>query len=168
MEEDGEEEPESIALLRCQGIDFERNRKEGVDSVHFAYFLRTSGLLFNPYVTWITFHSAYDFGYLIKILIGRTLPTRMEDFLGLLRIFFGPRVFDMKHMIRFCNGLYGGLERVAGALQVERTAGKSHQAGSDSLLIWRTFERMAGRFFVDAKPEAVTGVVYGLEIDSGR
>ncbi|KAK4749026.1 hypothetical protein SAY87_026475 [Trapa incisa] len=147
--------PESVALLRRQGIDFERNRNEGVDSVRFAYLLQTSGVLFNPYVTWITFHSAYDFGYLIKIL-------------DLLRIFFGPRVFDMKYMMRFCNCLYGGLERVAGALEVQRGVGKAHQAGSDSLLIWHTFQRMAQRFFVNAKPEAVAGLLYGLEIDSAR
>ncbi|KAK4755709.1 hypothetical protein SAY87_009466 [Trapa incisa] len=69
---------------------------------------------------------AYDFGYLIKILVGRALPTRMEDFLDLLHIFFGPRVFDMKYMMRFCNGLYGGLERVAGALEVQRDVEKAH------------------------------------------
>ncbi|KAK4800180.1 hypothetical protein SAY86_025545 [Trapa natans] len=91
--------PESVALLRRQGIDFERNRNEGVNSVRFPYLLRTSGLLFNPYVRWITFHSAYDCGHLIKILVGCALPARMEDFLGLLRIFFGPRVFHVKHMM---------------------------------------------------------------------
>ncbi|KAK4749030.1 hypothetical protein SAY87_026479 [Trapa incisa] len=162
--------PDSVALLRRQCIDFERNRNEGVDSVRFAYLLQTSGVMFNTYVTWITFHSAYDFGYLIKILVGRALPTRMEDFLDLLRIFFGPRVFDMKYVMRFCNGLYGGLERVAGAgaLEVQRGVGKAHQAGSDSLLIWHTFQRMAQRFFVNAKPEAVAGLLYGLEIDSAR
>ncbi|KAK4762326.1 hypothetical protein SAY86_009093 [Trapa natans] len=157
--------PESIALLRRQGIDFERNQNEGVDCARFAYLLRTSGLLFNPNIMWVTFHSAYDFGYLIKIVIGRALPWGMENFLGLVRLFFGFRIFDMKHMIRFCNGLKGGLERVARTLEVERTAGKCHQAGSDSLLTWHTFQRMAHRFFINAKAETLAGVLYGLEVE---
>ncbi|KAK4753738.1 hypothetical protein SAY87_001842 [Trapa incisa] len=156
--------PESVALLRCQGVDLERNREEGVDCRRFAQLMLTSGLLFNQSVTWVTFHSAYDFGYLVKILTRRHLPSRLEDFLGLLRTFFGDRVYDIKHMIRFCDSLYGGLERVAKTLQVNRTVGKCHQAGSDSLLTWLAFRRMRDLFFVNPGPEKLAGVLYGLDI----
>ncbi|OWM73616.1 hypothetical protein CDL15_Pgr026715 [Punica granatum] len=159
--------PDSIALLRRQGIDFERNREEGIESRRFADVMYMSGVLFGRGgVTWVTFHGGYDFAYLVKVLSKwDQLPARLEDFLSLVGVFFGNRVYDVKHMMRFCNGLYGGLERVANTLQLDRAVGKCHQAGSDSLLTWRVFQRMRDLFFVNARQERLAGVLYGLEID---
>jgi CCR4-NOT transcription complex subunit 7/8 len=73
----------------------------------------------------------------------------------------------MKHMMKFCNCLYGGLERVATTLNVTRVAGKSHQAGSDSLLTWQTFEKMMQIYFVNNQRSQLNkhaGVLFGLEI----
>lgn len=62
---------DSVEMLKSQGIDFEKNRQYGVDSGKFAELMMSSGLVLNDSVSWVAFHGAYDFGYLVKCLTQR-------------------------------------------------------------------------------------------------
>nr|XP_015645869.2 probable CCR4-associated factor 1 homolog 11 [Oryza sativa Japonica Group] len=136
--------PESIALLRSKGVDFDRTRRGGVDAAAFGPRLRRwlrAGL---GRAGLVTFSGAYDLAYMLKMLYGRTL-------------------YDVGKMARHCPGdMRGGLERVAGKLGVRRAVGEAHQAGSDSLLTSQMFMRMRERYFDDQDAlTAVAGINFG-------
>ncbi|GJN01272.1 hypothetical protein PR202_ga18525 [Eleusine coracana subsp. coracana] len=161
--------PESVALLAANGVDLAAHRARGVPASALSALMMSSGLVCNhnhggAVVTWVTFHSAYDFAYLLKLLMGRKLPSSMADFLRYVRVFFGDNVYDVKHMMRFCGDLYGGLDRVAATLGVQRAAGRSHQAGSDSVLTWDTFRKMKQIYFPKSVITPFAGVLFGLEL----
>eukprot|EP00899_Mesostigma_viride_P024359 jgi/Mesvir1/5107/Mv15267-RA.1 len=153
---------DSIDLLKQSGIDFKLNRERGIDTAHFGDLLMSSGVVLNENVHWITFHSGYDFGYLLKLLTCKSLPEEEDAFFELLRLFF-PCIYDIKYLMKFCDNLHGGLNRLAETLEVERI-GPCHQAGSDSLLTSATFLKMSKIFFKDST-EKYTGVLYGLGSD---
>jgi len=117
-------------------------------------------------VNWVTFHCAYDFGYLMKVLTCKALPETESDFFEVFNVFF-PRVFDMKYMSKFCNGLHGGLNKIAEVMKVDRI-GPMHQAGSDSLLTLDTFMRMVKLHFNNnlENIEKHCTVLYGLGSDA--
>ncbi|KAM0940410.1 putative poly(A)-specific ribonuclease [Dioscorea sansibarensis] len=158
--------PHSIELLRCSGIDFIRNIVQGVDSHRLASLLIVYGIVGSASeVNWVTFHGAYDFAYLIKMLSGGAkLPETLEEFLEMVRIYFGEEWWDVKHMMKYCDCLYGGLEKVAAALKVDRVVGMGHQAGSDSLLTCQTFVKMKNTFFNEDGGLKHAGVLFGLEL----
>ncbi|CAH9093707.1 unnamed protein product [Cuscuta epithymum] len=156
--------PDSVLLLHGHGIDFNRTRELGIDSARFGELIMSSGLLCNEWVSWVTFHGAYDFGYFVKILKQSPLPDRLEDFLGNLTAFFGSSVYDVKHMMKFCERLCGGLDRLAKSLDVDRVVGQCHQAGSDSLLTWHVFQKMRDVYFHHGGGERFVGVLFGLEV----
>lgn len=139
--------PDSIKLLQENGINFEENRLKGICSIQFAELMMSSGILFGNNVTWVTFHGAYDFAYLLKILIHHSLPRTLKEFMELVSLFFGENVYDVKYLMKFCDGLYGGLERLGKTLGVDRAIGQCHQAGSDSLLTSQSFFKLEKTYF---------------------
>ena len=166
--------PSSVALLAGHGLDFAKQRREGVDARVFAALLMSSGLVCSgaSAPTWVTFHSAYDFGYLVKLLMGRKLPRTLTEFLGLVRVFFGDEVYDARHVMDSCAGLYGGLDALAAQLGVKRAAGMSHQAGSDAALTWDVFRRIREVYFAGNSRQGqgqgvgnFAGVLYGLDLE---
>eukprot|EP00243_Klebsormidium_subtile_P005841 TRINITY_DN239_c0_g1_i1.p1 TRINITY_DN239_c0_g1~~TRINITY_DN239_c0_g1_i1.p1 ORF type:complete len:280 (+),score=56.07 TRINITY_DN239_c0_g1_i1:259-1098(+) len=154
---------DSIDLLRTSGIDFQRNEKSGIDIQRFGELLMSSGVVLNENVHWITFHSGYDFGYLLKLLTCQNLPSGESDFFQLMRTYF-PKVYDIKYLMKFCDNLHGGLNRLAEILEVERI-GPCHQAGSDSLLTCATFRKLKEGFF-NGSTDKYAGVLYGLGQDT--
>jgi CCR4-NOT transcription complex subunit 7/8 len=86
---------DSIELLKTSGIDFEKFEKLGIDIRYFGEMMMMSGLVLNDDVTWVTFHSSFDFGYLLKTLTGGELPADESGFLELFHLYF-PVVYDVK------------------------------------------------------------------------
>ncbi|WCJ30364.1 Polynucleotidyl transferase ribonuclease H-like superfamily protein [Euphorbia peplus] len=156
---------DSIELLRQCGIDFKMNSEKGIDVSRFGELLMSSGIVLNDGVNWVTFHSGYDFGYLLKLLTCRMLPETQSGFFDLINMYF-PMVYDIKHLMKFCNSLHGGLNKLAELLEVERV-GVCHQAGSDSLLTSCTFRKLRDNFF-NGSTEKYAGVLYGLGVENGQ
>lgn len=152
---------DSIDLLTNCGIQFKRHDEYGLDVSQFAELLMTSGVVLTEDVRWISFHSGYDFGYMLKILTSQPLPTDESEFFDLVKMFF-PNIYDVKYLMKSCKNLKGGLQEVADQLEVERM-GPQHQAGSDSLLTGATFFKMREMFFEDHIDDAkYCGHLYGL------
>jgi CCR4-NOT transcription complex subunit 7/8 len=130
---------DSIDLLAKSGISFEDHAKRGIDPLLFGELLMVSGLVLDDRVKWVSFHSAYDFSYLLKILTTQDLPATEKDFFELLKIYF-PTVYDIKYMTSILDGHHflGGLQKLADDLKCQRL-GAEHQAGSDSLLTMSTY-----------------------------
>ncbi|KAH7106915.1 CAF1-domain-containing protein [Auriculariales sp. MPI-PUGE-AT-0066] len=154
--------PESVDLLKTAGLDFQRHEEFGIDPVHFAELIITSGLVLTDDAKWISFHSGYDFGYLVKLLMDQNLPEQEDDFFQLLRLWF-PGIYDIKYIIRATKVMTkASLQDVAEELGVQRI-GPSHQAGSDSLLTAAAFFQMRKRFFEDGlDDDKLCGQLYGL------
>lgn len=86
---------DSIDLLMNSGIQFHMHSTEGIEPSAFAEMLLVSGLVLMDNITWLTFHSAYDFGYLLSQLTCQSLPESESEFLETLRVYF-PNMYDIK------------------------------------------------------------------------
>ena len=171
---------DSIDLLLGSGISFKDHEERGIDPFRFGELIMSSGLVLSPRVTWICYHGGYDFGYLLKLLTCQNLPTDEKEFFELLFRYF-PSVIDIKYMTSLLDGFFGGLQKCADDLQVQRI-GPEHQAGSDSLLTMSTYFELAKRKFAlkdGEKPTNPLPTDFGFDgsdcpppnnhnIDSGR
>nr|CCC90786.1 putative CCR4 associated factor [Trypanosoma congolense IL3000] len=152
---------DSIQLLQHGGINFDYFSEYGVEVTHFAELLISSGLVLNPDIRWLAFHAGYDFGYLIKVVGGKDLPEKEEDFLQTFHALF-PCVYDIKYLLRSTELSHSlGLDHLAESLRVRRF-GMAHQAGSDSLLTGHCYFKLLRDCFSANIPAANNGVLYGL------
>lgn len=173
---------ESTAMLAKAGIDFSLHEKNGIDPFEFGALLISSGLVLLDDVHWVSFHSGYDFGYLMKIMLCTQLPEKEEDFHKLLNIFF-PSLYDIKYLMKHAGrnqavndtpltpaaaqilsnlGQKSGLQDIADELGVKRL-GIAHQAGSDSLVTGEIYWKMRQVVFNGSiDPEKYSGQIWGL------
>lgn len=86
--------PESLDLLKKSGVVFEKHKNNGVEPFEFAQLLIDSGLLLSDSVTWLSFHAAYDFGFLINIIMDLPMPNNKEDYEFWVQKFL-PEFYDL-------------------------------------------------------------------------
>ena len=137
----------SLNLLVNCGIDFNKLKRKGIKHKIFAEYLMISGLVLNPNIHWVSFHGSYDFGYLLKLLINEPLPALEDDFTNKLILYF-PSHYDIRILVQGNDKLRGGLNRLAQYLEVLRE-GKTHQAGSDSVVTIDVFFKLLKSNLVD-------------------
>ena len=173
---------ESIEFLTQTGMDIHSHEAHGIDLKEFGSLLVTSGLAMADDVRWISFHSGYDFGYLVKLMYCKPLPDVEQEYRRLLQIFF-PGIYDIKFMVKAAQktltinngipvsqtatnilaslGMKSGLQDLADEMGVKRV-GTAHQAGSDSLLTGRVFWETKRTIFAGTIDDGYIGQVWGL------
>ena len=120
-----------------------------------------SGLVLDDRVKWVSYHSGYDYGYLLKLLTTQNLPSDEKSFFELLKIYF-PTIYDIKYMTSLLDGhqFMGGLQKLADDLKCQRL-GVEHQAGSDSLLTMSTFFALVEMKFSKTDESKYSNELYG-------
>lgn len=152
---------ESIDLLIQAKINFKDHSKHGIDIKDFGDLLITSGLVMSSKIVWVSFHSAYDFAYLIKLLTGNLMPEKEEDFYKFMNILF-PTFYDFKYLLQVTDHLRKGLQEISNDLGLIRE-GTAHQAGSDALLTSRAFFKSLEVFLTIDNIRTMICKLYGIE-----
>ena len=154
--------PSSINLLKQSGIDFEKLKNRGIDHNLFSQYLMTSDLVLNPEIKWISFQGSYDFGYLLKLLLGtELLPESEEVFVESLNLYF-VNFYDIRMLVKGYQNMQGGLNRLAEQLNVQRL-GMIHQAGSDSMITSDVFFKLIqGGYINENKLKDLKNTLHGI------
>lgn len=169
----------SIELLKNSGVNFQQHQEFGISLEAFGSLLTTSGLAFSDSVNWLSFHSGYDFGYLIKLLTDDALPAEQNAFFDLVKTFF-PKLWDIKFLLRHAQrmktlgrlgvegtriidnlGTRSGLQDLADELGCSRV-GPAHTGGSDAWLTGSVFWAMRSKIFNNNLDEELADQIYGL------
>lgn len=174
---------DSTAMLSKAGLDFDRHATHGIDPNKFAALLISSGLVMFSDVKWISFHSGYDFGYLMKMMMNKELPPDETQFHALLEKYF-PSLLDIKYIVKYVGSRgsindnqsltaeasqiiqnisqKSGLQDLANELGIQRI-GIQHQAGSDSLLTGQVYFKMREKIFNgEIDEDRYIGQIWGL------
>ena len=171
---------DSIHLLQKHGVDFQRHQELGIPHNEFGSLLTTSGLVFCDDVNWLSFHSGYDFGYLVKLLTDDALPEHQDEFFDKVTTYF-PKLWDIKFLLRHAQKLRssGRLASTEGSRMIDSLGGKSglqdladelgcqrvglaHTAGSDAWLTGSVFWAMRSKIFSGSLDEELSDQIYGL------
>ncbi|CAN7949254.1 unnamed protein product [Ixodes pacificus] len=148
-----------VELLTGAGTQLDRLEREGIEPHEFAQLLIASGVVLTEDVRWLTFHSGYDFGYLLRLLTNQDLPSEESEFFELLRVYF-PVIYDVKYLTRQCENEQ--LRLMTRELELQRI-GPQHQAGWQSLLTGAAFFKVRDSFFKNSiDGESYEGRLYGL------
>ena len=151
----------SINLLKNSGINFEELKKNGIEHKLFFQVFKTSGLVLNPKINWISFHGSYDFAYLLYNLLDTPLPQSENEFTKLLGLYF-PNHYDIKILVKEKSKLRGSLNKLAQYLYVERE-GKMHQAGSDSYVTIDVFWKLLSfRYISKEELKEKKNILFGI------
>ena len=153
---------DSIDLLAYSGISFDDHATRGIDPLLFGELLVVSGLVLDDRVKWVSFHSGYDCGYLLKLLTTVELPSDEKGFFDTLKLYF-PTIYDIKYMTSLLDGHFGGLQKLADDLGCQRM-GAEHQAGSDSLLTMSAYFALARTKFVNPSTGEIDDSKYKNEL----
>jgi CCR4-NOT transcription complex subunit 7/8 len=162
---------ESIKFLQSVGMNMEMHELQGIEPAEFGAMMITSGLALFEDVKWISFHAAYDFAYLTKLMHCKPLPENEDEFRRLLTIYF-PSIYDIKYITKSAQrthtvngdtplsqaamtlltalGARSGLQDLADELNIKRI-GQAHTAGSDS--------HITGRIYWEFKRIVLDGVI---------
>lgn len=172
---------ESIKFLTEHGLELEQHEQNGIDPFEFGAMLITSGMAMFEDVRWISFHSGYDFAYLVKLMLCKELPEDESEYRNLLNLYF-PSIYDIKYMVKHAQrnqvanndpltsqaltilnnlGQKSGLQDLADELGIKRS-GVAHQAGSDSQLTGKVFWDVKKNIFAGAVDDKYLGLIWGL------
>lgn len=170
---------ESITMLKKAGVDFDKCSSIGIEPKDFGARLIDSGLVCQPDITWLSFHSGYDFGYLTKVMYPVPLPQNEKEYVKIIQIYFG-KIYDVKYIFRSLQQNYrlgklgvkaseiiqgmgqkSGLQDLANELGCIRE-GRPHTAGSDSLLTGTVFWALREQLFDGNVPEEYVNKIWGL------
>lgn len=128
---------DGIDLLRQGGVGFDMNEVEGIDVFAFGELLISSGLVLDDSINWITYHSGYDLGYLLSVMLNDKLPVEEAGFLKTLSIYF-PTVWDVKHIVRlFHTSPKSNLTEIAEELNIRGVMVNNNgmnSSGSEAIL----------------------------------
>ncbi|KAF2457296.1 ribonuclease H-like domain-containing protein [Lineolata rhizophorae] len=134
---------DSIGMLRKAGLDLDKLADQGIPPEEFGSLLITSGLTFSPDVHWISFHSGYDFAYLVKLMWQRPLPHSEAAYKHLVDVFF-PRLLDVKFMLRAAQKQHQLRQPAMGPGNTTNPTAQSTPGGAHALSILTSLGTKSG------------------------
>lgn len=86
-----------LMLSQTSQINFASHMSQGIPHFAFAELMMESGLLLDPSINWLSYHSGYDLGFLVSLLTNDILPNNEKDFFWWCSKYF-PNFYDLKHI----------------------------------------------------------------------